>query len=60
MINILCYSAIELASAFAPSLTVPLVLRALYGVAMGGIRGVAACLTFEVVPLSTRGIVSGI
>src|ERR1700730_11337667 len=36
MINILCYSAIELVSAFAPSLTVLLMLRALYGVAMGG------------------------
>jgi SHS family lactate transporter-like MFS transporter len=60
MINILCYSAIELASAFAPSLTVMLVLRTLYGVAMGGMWGVAASLTFEVVPLKTRGLVSGI
>jgi SHS family lactate transporter-like MFS transporter len=56
----LCYSVIELASAFAPSLTVMLVLRTLYGVAMGGMWGVAASLTFEVVPLSTRGLVSGI
>jgi MFS transporter, SHS family, lactate transporter len=60
MLNILCYSVIELASAFAPSLTVMLVLRTLYGVAMGGMWGVAASLTFEVVPLSTRGLVSGI
>jgi SHS family lactate transporter-like MFS transporter len=60
MINILCYSAIELASAFAPSLTVMLVLRTLYGVAMGGMWGVAASLTFEVIPLRTRGLVSGI
>ena len=60
MINILCYSAIELASAFAPSLAVMLVLRTLYGVAMGGMWGVAASLTFEVIPLRTRGLVSGI
>src|SRR5277367_6852515 len=60
MINILCYSVIELASAFAPSLTVMLVLRTLYGVAMGGMWGVAASLVFEVVPSRTRGIVSGI
>ncbi len=60
MINILAYSAIELASAFAPSLTVMLVLRTLYGVAMGGMWGVAASLTFEVIPLRTRGLVSGI
>src|SRR5271163_2087141 len=60
MINILCYSAIELASDFAPSLTIMLVLRALYGVAMGGMWGVAASLTFEVIPLRARGLVSGI
>src|SRR5271155_4486718 len=60
IINILCYSAIELASAFAPSLTIMLVLRTLYGVAMGGMWGVAASLVFEVVPSRTRGIVSGI
>jgi SHS family lactate transporter-like MFS transporter len=60
MINIVCYSAIELASAFAPSLTIMLVLRTLYGLAMGGMWGVAASLTFEVVPPRTRGIVSGI
>jgi SHS family lactate transporter-like MFS transporter len=60
MFNILCYSAIELASAFAPSLPAMLVLRTLYGVAMGGMWGVAASLVFEVVPASTRGIVSGI
>jgi MFS transporter, SHS family, lactate transporter len=60
MLNILCYSAIELASAFAPSLTAMLVLRTVYGVAMGGLWGVAASLTFEVVPPSTRGLISGI
>ncbi len=60
MINILIYSTIELASAFAPSLTAMLALRALYGVAMGGLWGVATSLTFEVTPRRTRGIVSGV
>jgi len=60
MLNILCFSAIELASAFAPSLTVMLVLRTLYGVAMGGMWGVAFSLVFEVIPVNTRGLVSGI
>jgi SHS family lactate transporter-like MFS transporter len=60
MFNILCYSVIELASAFAPSLPVMFALRALYGVAMGGMWGVAASLVFEVVPASSRGLVSGI
>ena len=60
MINILCYSVIEQASAYAPSLPVMLALRTLYGVAMGGMWGVAASLVFEVIPSNTRGIVSGI
>src|ERR1700754_619098 len=36
IVNVLLYSALEFASGFSPSLTVLIVLRALYGVAMGG------------------------
>jgi len=50
MINIVCFSAIELACAFAPSLTVLLILRALFGIAMGGEWGVGAALAFESLP----------
>jgi MFS transporter, SHS family, lactate transporter len=39
MVDVLLYSFIEFASGFSPSLTVLLVLRALYGVAMGGRMG---------------------
>jgi MFS transporter, SHS family, lactate transporter len=60
MINIVCYSMLEFASGFAPSLMVLLVLRTLYGVAMGGEWGVGASLTLESVSPKTRGIVSGI
>jgi MFS transporter, SHS family, lactate transporter len=60
MIDIVCYSAIEFASGFAPSLTVLLILRTLYGVAMGGEWGVGASLTMETIPPRTRGVVSGI
>src|SRR6201999_1308039 len=60
MINILIYSILEFASGFAPSLTVFIVLRALYGVAMGGEWGVGASLTMESVPLHARGLVSGL
>jgi MFS transporter, SHS family, lactate transporter len=60
MINIVCYSMLEFASGFAPSLMVLLVLRTLYGVAMGGEWGVGASLTLESVLPKTRGIVSGI
>jgi len=60
MINILMYSILEFASGFAPSLTVFIILRALYGVAMGGEWGVGASLTMESVPPHARGFVSGL
>ncbi len=60
MINILIYSVLELASGFAPSLTVFIALRALYGIAMGGEWGVGASLTMESIPPHARGFVSGL
>ncbi len=60
MVNVLCYSLLEFFSGLAPSLTVFLVLRALYGVAMGGEWGVGASLTMESVPAKWRGPVSGL
>ncbi len=60
MASVLLYSVLELASAFAPSLAVFLVLRALYGIAMGGEWGVGASLALESVPVRSRGLVSGI
>jgi len=60
MVNILSFSVIELACAFAPSLTVLLALRALFGLAMGGEWGVGAALVFETLPKEGRGTFSGI
>lgn len=60
MLNIVSYSVIELASAFAPSLTALLVLRALFGIAMGGEWGVGAALAFETLPAENRGFFSGL
>src|SRR5947208_6818112 len=60
MVDVLLYSFIEFASGFSPSLTVLLVLRALYGVAMGGEWGVGASLTMESIPPRARGFVSGL
>ena len=60
MANILGFSVIELACAFAPSLNVLLVLRALFGIAMGGEWGVGAALAFETLPREGRGTFSGI
>ena len=58
--NILGFSIIELACAFAPSLHVLLVLRALFGIAMGGEWGVGAALAFETLPKEGRGTFSGV
>ena len=60
MANILSFSAIELACAFAPSLGALLVLRALFGLAMGGEWGVGAALVFETLPKEGRGTFSGL
>jgi len=60
MVDILLYSVIEFASGFSPNLTVLIVLRALYGVAMGGEWGVGASLTMETIPPHARGFVSGL
>src|ERR1700738_5208844 len=60
MVNVLLYSIIEFAPGFSPNLTVLLVLRALYGVAMGGEWGGGASLAMESIPSRARGFVSGL
>jgi SHS family lactate transporter-like MFS transporter len=60
MVDIVAYSVFELASAFAPSLKVFLVMRALFGIAMGGEWGVGAALAFETLPAEGRGFFSGL
>jgi SHS family lactate transporter-like MFS transporter len=59
MIDILCYSVIGAAAAFSPNLTVFLILRALFGVAMGGEWGLGSSLVMESIPPQARGPVSG-
>ena len=60
MVDIVAYSVFELASAFAPSLRVFLIMRALFGIAMGGDWGVGAALAFETLPAEGRGFFSGL
>ncbi len=60
MWNILAYSVLELASGFAPSMTTLLIVRALFGVAMGGEWGLGSALTMESIPPAARGAVSGL
>ena len=60
MLNVISFSVFELASAFAPGLTSFLVLRALFGIAMGGEWGVGAALALETLPADGRGFFSGL
>ncbi|HKF01230.1 MAG TPA: MFS transporter [Candidatus Sulfotelmatobacter sp.] len=60
MFDIMAFSVFELASAFAPTLKIFLITRALFGIAMGGEWGVGAALTFETLPTEGRGFFSGV
>ena len=60
MLDIVCYSVIGAAAAFSPNLTIFLILRALFGIAMGGEWGLGSSLAMESIPPRTRGFVSGI
>ena len=60
MLDIVCYSVIGALAAFAPNLTVFLILRTLFGIAMGGEWGLGSSLAMESVPPQSRGFVSGL
>jgi len=59
MINLVFYSLIEVATGFAQSYGTFLVLRALFGIGMGGEWGVGASLAMEKAPAARRGVLSG-
>ncbi|HVI10600.1 MAG TPA: MFS transporter [Candidatus Binatia bacterium] len=60
MVDIIAYSIFELGSAFAPSFKTFLLMRSLFGIAMGGEWGVGAALAFETLPTEGRGFFSGL
>jgi SHS family lactate transporter-like MFS transporter len=60
MANVVFFSLIELLCGFAPSYTVFLILRTIYGIGMGGEWGVGASLAMESAPPKWRGFLSGI
>src|ERR1700704_1282836 len=60
MINVIYFSAIELLCGFAPNYAFFLVMRALFGIGMGGEWGVGASMVMEAAPVRWRGILSGI
>jgi SHS family lactate transporter-like MFS transporter len=59
MLDLIFYSIIEVLSGLAPSYTTFMVLRALFGIGMGGEWGVGASLAMEKVPPRLRGLLSG-
>ncbi len=60
MVNLVFYSAAEVATGFAPNYATFLVLRALFGIGMGGEWGVGSSLAMEKAPRHRRGIFSGL
>jgi MFS transporter, SHS family, lactate transporter len=60
MADIIFYSVMELLTAFAPNFTVFLILRALFGIGMGGEWGLGASLAMESLPTRARGLFSGL
>ena len=59
MIDLIFYSVVEVATGLAPNYATFMVLRALFGIGMGGEWGVGASLAMEKVPPRLRGILSG-
>ncbi len=60
MANVIYFSIIELLTGFSTNFTQFLVLRALFGIGMGGEWGVGASLALENAPRKWRGVLSGI
>jgi SHS family lactate transporter-like MFS transporter len=60
MVDVALYSVLGFATAFAPNLVAFLIIRTLFGIAMGGEWGLGASLTMESVRPEARGPVSGL
>lgn len=60
MLDLVFYSIVEVLSGLAPNFTTFLILRALFGIGMGGEWGVGASLAMEKVPPRLRGVLSGL
>jgi SHS family lactate transporter-like MFS transporter len=60
MADLIFYSVVEVLTGLAPTFTAFLVLRALFGIGMGGEWGVGASLVMEKVPPRLRGVFSGL
>jgi len=59
-ICVIYFSTVTALSAFAPNYSTFAILRALYGIGMGGYWGVGASMAMESAPSSRRGFLSGL
>jgi MFS transporter, SHS family, lactate transporter len=57
---VIYFSTVTMLSAFAPNYATFAILRALYGIGMGGYWGIGASLAMESAPSRLRGILSGL
>jgi SHS family lactate transporter-like MFS transporter len=60
MLVVIYFSTITMLCGVAPNYTIFLLLRALYGIGMGGYWGIGASLAMESAPLRRRGLLSGL
>src|SRR5882724_3809285 len=60
MLDLVFYSIVEVLTGFAPNYVTFMILRALFGIGMGGEWGVGASLAMEKVPPKLRGVLSGL
>ena len=59
-VNFLLFAVVELCTGFAHSFTMFLIIRAIFGIVMGGQWGVGVTLAMEQVPVRLRGTLSGV
>jgi MFS transporter, SHS family, lactate transporter len=60
MLDLVFYAGVEVLTGLAPNYATFMVLRALFGIGMGGEWGVGASLVMEKVPPRLRGVISGL
>src|SRR5215467_2751661 len=60
MIDVIAFSVLSIASGLAPNFTTFLIIRALFGIAMGGEWGAGASLVMEKISPRWRGLLSGV
>jgi len=60
MVNLVLFSIVEMSTAFAPNFRSFLIIRAIFGIVMGGQWGIGTSLAMEKVPSRLRGVLSGL